>query len=123
MDTTWKGTAAGVLDLVAGVCSVIGTIPLLGLGILGSGLLSQVRDLPFEGLAALPLVLFLPVALLTFSTGVFAIVGGYAALKRRHFVLAVVGAVAALLAFAPLGIAALVLTILAEPEFHAPKPA
>jgi hypothetical protein len=123
VNTTWKGTAAGACDIVAGVCSLIGTIPLLGLGILGSGLLSQVRDLPFQGLAALPLVLFLPIALLTFSTGVVAIAGGYAALQRRRFALAVVGAVAALLAFAPLGIAAFVLTILSEPEFHPPAPA
>ena len=63
--------------------------------------------------------MFLPLALLCFVSGVIAIVGGIAAFNRRRWGLAVAGSIAAVFGFFPVGIAAVIFTILAEPEFRA----
>jgi hypothetical protein len=66
----------------------------------------------------LPLLIFYPLALLVFAQGAVAIAGGIAALNRRSFGLAVAGSIIAVLLFFPLGVVALILTVLAEPEFR-----
>ena len=70
-------------------------------------------------LAVIPLALFLPLAILCFVSGVVAIAGGIAAFNRRRWGLALAGSIAAIFGFFPVGIAAVVFTILAEPEFRA----
>jgi len=122
MSSTSKATVAGVLDIAAGLCAIIGAIPLTALALIGSSALGMVPDLPAREMALLPMALFLPLAVLTFVSGAVAVAGGIAALQRRHWLLSVIGAVAALLCFLPLGIAAIVLTVLAEPEFAGRSP-
>jgi hypothetical protein len=109
-----KSTIAGMLDIAAGVLALIGGFVCLLLGLIGGGVLSATVPEHLQGLAALPVALFVPLAVLQLIAGVLAIVGGYAALQGARWGLAVVGSVAALVCFFPLGIVAMILTALSE---------
>lgn len=115
---TQKATVAGVLDVVAGISGIVGGIPLLVLALVGSGVVGSVADPELKPLAIIPIALFLPLAILCFLGGLLAIAGGIAAFNRRRWGLAVAGSIAAVFGFFPLGIAAIIFTILAEPEFQ-----
>ena len=116
-----KATVAGILDITAGIFGFVGGIPLLVLALGGAAVLGMVPEPEANRLAFLPMALFLPLALLGFVSGFIAIIGGIAALNRRRWGLSVAGAIAAIFGFFPLGIAAVVMTILAEPEFRAAR--
>lgn len=113
-----KATVAGILDITAGIFGFVGAVPLLVLAFGGAAVLGMVPEPEANRLAILPLVLFLPLALVGFLAGLVAIIGGMAALNRRRWGLSVAGAIAAVFGFFPVGIAAVVFTILAEPEFR-----
>jgi hypothetical protein len=113
-----KGTVAGILDITAGVFSLVGCVPLLAIGLGGAAVLGSVPDPDANRVAFLPAVIFLPLAFIAFVTGIAAIAGGVSALNRRRWGMAVVGAVAAVLGFFPIGVLAVIFTILAEPEFR-----
>ena len=118
MAQTSKATVAGVLDVVAGISGLVGGIPLLVLALVGSGVLGTLSEPELKPLAIIPLAVFLPLAVLCLLGGLLAIAGGIAALNRRRWGLAVAGSIAAVFGFFPLGIAAIIFTILAEPEFR-----
>jgi hypothetical protein len=118
MAQTSKATVAGVLDVVSGISGIVGAIPLLVLAFVGSGLLGTLPPPEVRGLALIPLALFLPLAILCFVSGIIAIAGGIAAFNRRRWGLALAGSIAAVFGFFPVGIAAVVFTIIAEPEFR-----
>lgn len=114
-----KGTVAGILDITAGIFGFVGGIPLLALALGGSILLGTIPEPEANAVAFLPMVIFLPLALLCFLAGIVAIMGGMAALNRRRWGLSVAASIAAVFSFFPLGVFAVVFTILAEPEFRA----
>ena len=117
---TYKSTVAGILDIVAGCSNLIGALVLFLIGVVGSGAIgiAGAHDHSVMPFAFIPIALFLPLALLTLVVGVIAVVGGIAALRRERMWLAVVGSIAALFAFFPLGVPAIILTIIAEKEFE-----
>lgn len=119
MARTSRSTIAGILDVVAGISGLVGSIPLLVMALVGSGVLAALPEAEVRALAIIPLGIFLPLAILTFVAGVVAIAGGIAAFNRHRWGLAVAGSIAAVFGFFPLGIAAVIFTILAESEFHA----
>lgn len=103
---TWKPVAAGVLDIIG---SIFG-------GFIVSGLLELAScrcDNPSEP----PGLLAEAIALVLLAVAYFALVGGFYAIQRKNWKLAVAGSVAASLYSGPLGIAAIVLTVLSESEF------
>ena len=110
---------AGILDITAGVIGLVGGIPLVVLAFGGAAILGKVAEPEANRLAVLPLVLFLPLALFGFIAGLVAIFGRVAAINRRRWGLSVAGSIAAIFGFFPVGIAAVIFTILAEPEFRA----
>jgi hypothetical protein len=118
--TTSKTAIAGVLDIIAGVMSLIGSCVLLLLGVIGTGAISTagVHDPEAARFAYLPIAMFGPLALLCLVIGLVAVIGGIAAIRQRRFWLALVGSIAALFAFFPVGIPAIVLTVMAENEFQ-----
>jgi hypothetical protein len=116
-----KATVAGILDITAGIFGLVGGIPLLLLALGGAAVLGMVPEPEANRLAFLPMALFLPLALLGFISGFIAIIGGISAINRRRWGLSVAGAIAAIFGFFPVGIAAVVFTILAEPEFRAAR--
>jgi hypothetical protein len=118
MAETSKATVAGVCDIVAGISGIVGGIPLAMLAVVGSIALGSLPDPELHILNVIPLALFGPLALLCFVAGVVAIAGGIAAFKRRRWGLALAGSIAAIFGFFPVGIAAVIFTILAEPEFR-----
>ena len=113
-----KGTVAGILNITAGIVGLMGTIPLVGLALGGATILGMVPEPEANSLAFLPLVIFLPIAVAGLLAGLVAIFGGVAALNRRRWGLAVAGSIAAIFGFFPLGVIAVIFTILAEPEFR-----
>ncbi|MEE4271642.1 MAG: hypothetical protein V2I67_08210 [Thermoanaerobaculales bacterium] len=114
-----KATVAGILDITSGIFGFVGGIPLLALALGGSILLGTIPEPEANAVAFLPMVIFLPLALLCLLAGIVAIMGGMAALNRRRWGLSVAGSIAAVFSFLPLGIIAVIFTILAEPEFRA----
>jgi hypothetical protein len=116
---TSKSTIAGVLDIIAGVMSLIGACVLFLIGIIGTGAITTagVHEPEAARFAYLPIAMFGPLAALCFFIGVLAVIGGIAAIRQRRFWLALVGSIAALFAFFPVGIPAMVLTVMAEREF------
>ena len=116
-NSTSKATIAGVLDIASGLMALIGSIVLSAIGLIGTGVLYAVpEDMP--PIQWLPLAVFGPLALITFIAGTIAVIGGIKAIKRSSWAWTLAGAVAALLCCLPLGIASLVVTVMAEGEFH-----
>ena len=109
MKKTWMPTTAGILDIISGAFALIGSFFL----IIGGSITGLVPDVP-GFVPALLLGLAVPLAVI----GILAIVGGVCALKRAKWGWALTGSIAALFPSWPLGIAAIVFTILAKNEFE-----
>ncbi len=118
MGETSKATISGILDIASGVMGLIGGCVLMMLGLIGGGILGATMSDDLERLALIPLALFLPLAVLNLLAGAFAVAGGLAALRRGTWWLAVVGSIGALICFFPLGVPAMILTVMAESEFR-----
>lgn len=116
-----KGTVAGILDITAGIMGMVGGIPLLVLAFGGAAALGMIPEPEANRLVILPLALFLPLSLFCFVSGLVAVIGGISAINRRRWGWSVAGAIAAVFGFFPLGIAAVIFTVLAEPEFRAAR--
>jgi hypothetical protein len=120
--STSYATIAGVLDIVAGIMSLIGACVLFLIGVVGTGAISTAgaSDPSAAKFAFIPLAFFGPLALLCLIIGASAVAGGIAALCRQRFWLALVGSIAALFSFFPIGIPAIILTVMAEKDFQKP---
>jgi len=122
MEKTWKPVAGGICSIVGGALAIVGGVAfgLLGAwvtgmrGMWGPGMWGPGMMMPLTGNA---FVLFgLPAIIL----GVVAIIGGVSGLRRRHWGLALAGAICAV--FTPmsflLGAVAVVFIALARGEFE-----
>jgi hypothetical protein len=119
MEKTWKPTVAGILDIVAGALSFVGLI-FAGAGV---GILIMSREMGEAELAMgipadLILGIIVMVAILAAIVDILSIVGGIYALRRKIWGLALAGSIAAFFASWPLGIAAIVFTIISKNEFE-----
>jgi hypothetical protein len=112
-----KPTLAGVFNLASGAMGLIGGGILLLLGLVGSGVLWQTVHGPEAPLAIVPIAFFGPMALLLLVSGAVAVWGGMAALHRRNWPRVVLGGIAATICFLPLGVVALIVSVMAEGEF------
>ncbi len=119
--STSYSTIAGVLDVIAGVISLIGALILFLIGIVGTGAITTAgaHDSTAARFAFIPMAFFGPLALLCLIIGVAAVSGGVAAMRQSRFWLALVGSIAALFSFFPIGIPAVILTLMAEKSFQA----
>ena len=118
MAKTSKATVAGVLDIIAGISGLVGGIPLLVIALVGSGVLGTLPDPEVRRLAILPMALFLPLALLCLTLHLWDHVLLKLSQCHERWALAVAGSIAAVFGFFPVGIAAVIFTILAESEFR-----
>jgi hypothetical protein len=94
-ERTWKPTAAGILCIIAGVLILV---------IVGWVVVLNVGGPSHEGgygVIFLALV-FAPISILSIILGIFAIVGGIYALKRRRWGLALAGSICVLILGSPL---------------------
>lgn len=118
MERTWTPTAAGVLDILSGLSALIGCLVLGILGALAHGPIGHARwgGAP-DFVTWLPLTLLSSIAFFLFVIGILAVIGGVYAVQRRHWGWSLIGSIAAVLSFFPLGVPAVILTIMAEKEF------
>ena len=115
--TTSKATIAGILDIASGFMALTGGTVLAAIGLIGTGILMAVPD-DMPPIQWVPLAFFGPLALIILVMAMVAIIGGIKAINRSSWAWTLAGAVAALVCFFPLGIASLVVTVMAENEFR-----
>ncbi|MBN2463116.1 MAG: hypothetical protein JXB43_05895 [Dehalococcoidia bacterium] len=116
MKKTWMPTVAGILDIVAGALSFVGlTFAFFGILVLGA---MRGAD-PSMGIpGTLILTIAVIVAIFAIIADILSIIGGIYALQRKKWGLALTGSIAAFFASWPLGIAAIVFTVLSKKEFE-----
>ena len=103
MVRTWKPTAGGVLTLIAGI---IGLITGIVVATAGEFLGAMAGILGF-GVIGVPLIVI----------GIIAIIGGVFALRRRLWILALIGSICALLCSWILAILAIIFIAISRKEF------
>jgi uncharacterized membrane protein HdeD (DUF308 family) len=103
---TQLSLAAGIIDIAAGGLSLVS---LLFVTVFLFVMVGSEEEMPF-------FVVLIPLAMVVPS--VLAIVGGIFALRRRSWVMALVGSIALILTSSVAGVAALVLAIMARDEFE-----
>ena len=115
MDRQWIPTVAGVLEIVAAICALIGSVAL----VFASCVINVIPDLQHDPDIPVELLtgLLLTLSGLVFVGGLVCLAGGIAALRRRGWFWAVTGAIVALFLMTPAGVFALVLVLLGEREF------
>lgn len=113
MDKSWLPTVAGILDIIAGVFALVSCMAIsFGSYIVGSA--PDASDFPLPAVVTLLSALSFGFLII----GLLAIIGGTFALRKSRWGWALAGSIAATLAFPPLGIPAIVLTVLAERELR-----
>ena len=106
MEKTRKPTAAGILNIITGVLGIILAFYMfIGYGIVSSFGIPQPWYVP--GIVLVPLLI-----------GILAILGGIGAVRRKEWRWALVGSIAAIILFFPLGVPALILAKKSKNEFE-----
>jgi hypothetical protein len=109
---TWIPTVAGILEICAGATSLIGSGVLAFMAVAARsiplGVSEPIPEWPFN----MGFALFFGLATLLLVLGAIAVIGGIYALRGTHGFWPIIGAIAATLSCFPLGIAAIVLTVM-----------
>lgn len=117
-DRTWMPTAAGILQIITGVAGLTGAGALtIALGIVLTVQRSEVHQPSDEFGLTLAASLLGALATCAGILGLLALAGGLSTLRRKSLAWALTGAIAATFCLMPLGIAALVLTVMGQGEF------
>ena len=115
---TWKPVVAGILNIIAGVFSLLGFLGvIIAIFAVGSGLTTwnYLGHNPFSvGFVQTILII---IAIFSIIVGILPLIGGIYAIQRRRWGLVLAGSIAAVFGSTPLGIAATVFTALAKDEF------
>jgi len=114
MEKTNKPTTAGILDIIAGVLGLI----LAASYFIGFGVVSGALGIPTGYIPGFVPAIVLGMAIPTLIIAILALVGGIYALRRKKWGLALAGSIAAILAFLPLGIPAIIFTAQSKNEFE-----
>jgi len=122
-----KHTIAGVLSIISGGLGVIGAITLIAAIFLVSffATVESSYESPWQedGAFLIFIALFYGIlGLIYVALGILGIVGGIFCLKKKHWGLSLAAAIAGAITFFPCGIAAIVFTALAKPEFQTATP-
>jgi len=112
----WMPTVAGILDICAGASSLIGGGVLAFLAVAARSVPHNVSEPVPEWPFAWGFAMFFSLSLMLLVFGVLAIVGGVYALGGKRSFWPVIGAIAATLSCFPLGIPAIVLTVMWDHE-------
>ena len=92
-NSKWKSMTAGILCIIGGA--------------FGVGAMAGCAMVPIWGVFAAPFIVL----------GVLAIIGGIYAIMRRLWILALIGAICAIVVAAPLGIVAVIFLAIGKSEF------
>ena len=109
---TWKPTAAGILDIVAGGLSL--TVLLLVFIGLAIFMPFTAGVFPYN----ISLLLLFIIAIPGIAIEALAVAGGVFAIQRKRWGWTLAGSIAATVISTPLGIAAIILTALSKDEFE-----
>ncbi len=113
MEKTNKPTTAGILNIVSGVLGILGAISLF----IGFGVTSGALNMPTGYIPAFVPGLVLGMAIVSTIAAILALVGGVYAMQRKRWGWALAGSIAAILAFFPLGIPAVIFAAQSRNEF------
>lgn len=118
MDRSWMPTAAGVLNLIAGVLALLGALAVIFLAtvatVVPQAIAGPEDDLPL----ALAAAFFWMLAGLALVCGLVAIIGGVVALRRTGWGWPLAGAIAAFFCAFPVGLLALIFVVACERELR-----
>jgi hypothetical protein len=123
VDNKWS-LVGGIMSIVSGGFGILGGLALMVVGVLFAGLMrladsaSSSRLTP-EQFGTIFGLIYGGMGLFLLLFGVLALVGGINAVKKKHWGLALAGAVGGTLSFFPVGVMAVVFTAMAKPEFEA----
>jgi hypothetical protein len=115
MNREWIPTVAGVLEIVAAVCALIGS----GSLVFGALMMRSVPDIQDDPDVPVELIfgLLIGIAGFVLVAGIVSLLGGVAGIRRRSWGWALAGSIAAMFLMPPAGVIALVMTIFGEKEF------
>jgi len=105
MERTWKGTTAGILTLIGGIC-----------GIAVGAIFATVGSAFLMGLPGLELMAGIGAGII--AIGVIALIAGIFTLRRRSWGFALAGAILALFPIIPLGVLAIIFVAMGKSEFE-----
>ena len=114
MEKTNKPTTAGILNIIAGVLGLIWAICLF----IGFGVVSGAIGIPTGYIPGFVPGIVLSMAIPATVIAILALVGGIFAMQRKQWGWALAGSIAAIFAFLPLGIPAIILTAQSKNEFE-----
>ncbi|MEJ2047632.1 MAG: hypothetical protein P8X92_06495 [Dehalococcoidia bacterium] len=104
MERTWKGTTAGILTIIGGIC-----------GIAVGAILATVGTAFLLGVPGLELMAGIGAGII--GIGVVALIAGIFTLRRKSWGFALAGAILALFPIIPLGVLAIIFVSLGKKEF------
>lgn len=104
MERTWKGTTAGILTIIGGIC-----------GIAIGAIVATVGSAFMLGIPGLEMIAGIGGGMI--ATGVIALIGGIFALRRKAWGFALAGAILALFPIIPLGVLSIIFVSMAKREF------
>jgi len=119
VQTTWKPTTAGILNVITGALNALSAIGLI-IAIIAVGNINMMRFLPPEDapfIAPLVSTILLVLIVLSIIEAVFPIIGGVFALQRRKWGWALAGSIIAIFGTFPLGVASTIFVAMAKDEF------
>lgn len=121
METTWKPTVAGILNIIVGIFNLLGMLVIIVLilaisgGILAISSIAHLIPMWLSGILQ-GVAVIMAIILAIFSA--LPLIGGIYALQRKNWGLALAGSIVAILSSTPLGIASTVLVSLSKNEFE-----
>ena len=122
MDRSWMPTAAGILNIIAGVLALLGALALIFAGTV----MMTVPEMTAEPDDELPLALVSAMiwvlVVLSLIAGLLSIVGGIVALRRTGWAWPLAGAITALFSAMPIGALALIFVVMSEKELRGGRP-
>jgi hypothetical protein len=104
MERTWKGTTAGILTIIGGIC-----------GIAVGAVLATVGTAFLLGIPGLELMAGIGAGII--GIGVVALIAGIFTLRRKSWGFALAGAILALFPIIPLGVLAIIFVSMGKNEF------
>ena len=104
MERTWKGTTAGILTIIGGIC-----------GIAVGAVLATVGTAFLLGIPGLELMAGIGAGII--GIGVVALIAGIFTLRRKSWGFALAGAILALFPIIPLGVLSIIFVSMAKKEF------
>jgi hypothetical protein len=118
MDRSWMPTAAGILNIIAGVLALLGALALIFVVAVTMTVPEMTDDSDVE--LPLELVSGMIWALVGLSLvgGLLSITGGIVALRRTGWAWPLAGAISALFSATPIGVFALIFVVLSEKELR-----